>query len=170
LGWQYIGEGADVEAIADAPYDAVLSSHALEHMANPLRALYAWRRILRAGGNLLLVVPDPGGSFDHRRPPTKLEHLLEDFEQQVGEDDLTHLEEWLTLIDLDRAGLRGRQDELRARSLRNAENRGLHHHVFDAALVEGVLGHVGFEVLALEALAPVHLVALGHKPGGAQAR
>ncbi|MBI4701106.1 MAG: methyltransferase domain-containing protein [Deltaproteobacteria bacterium] len=165
VGRQHICEGADLAGIADASYDGVLSCHALEHMANPLRALTRWKQVVRPGGGLLLVVPDPGGCFDHRRPVTTLAHLREDLDRGVGEDDLTHLEEWLDLIDLEMAGLAGKRAELRARSERNAENRGMHHHVFDAALVDAVLALVGWQRLALEPLAPLHIMGFARNPG-----
>src|SRR5437660_8059619 len=38
---------------ADRSLDFVLSSHMLEHTANPLKALREWRRILKHSGHLL---------------------------------------------------------------------------------------------------------------------
>jgi SAM-dependent methyltransferase len=39
-------------------YDAVHSSHCLEHMHNPERALLEWWKLIKPGGYLVLVVPD----------------------------------------------------------------------------------------------------------------
>lgn len=39
-------------------YDAVHSSHCLEHMHNPLSALKEWWEIIKPGGHLVVVVPD----------------------------------------------------------------------------------------------------------------
>ena len=39
-------------------YDFVFSSHALEHMDDPVRALEEWFSILRPGGHLVVLVPD----------------------------------------------------------------------------------------------------------------
>lgn len=39
-------------------YDAVHSSHCLEHMHNPLSALKEWWEIIKPGGYLVVVVPD----------------------------------------------------------------------------------------------------------------
>jgi SAM-dependent methyltransferase len=41
-----------------AAYDAVHSSHCLEHMLDPRRALHEWWQLLKPGGHLILVVPD----------------------------------------------------------------------------------------------------------------
>jgi SAM-dependent methyltransferase len=79
------------------------SAHVVEHRANPWgRPLAEWRRVVRPGGYVLLIVPHRDGTFDHRRPVTSLEHLLEDAERRTGEDDDTHLDEILRLHDLDR--------------------------------------------------------------------
>lgn len=39
-------------------YDTVHSSHCLEHMHNPKDALAEWWKLIKAGGHLVLVVPD----------------------------------------------------------------------------------------------------------------
>ncbi len=101
-GLQYLAEGTDLVEVADASYDFVLSSHMLEHTANPLRALRAWSRVLRHNGTLILLIPDKQWTFDHKRPVTTLAHLVEDFDCATGEDDLTHLPEILELHDLTR--------------------------------------------------------------------
>jgi SAM-dependent methyltransferase len=160
LGRQYIGEASDLGAIPDASYDFVLSSHSLEHSANPLKCVAEWVRVLKPGGALLLVVPDAHMTFDHRRGPTPFAHLLDDYQRGVGEDDLTHMDEILALHDLSMDPAAGDLAAFRARSLRNAENRALHQHVFDAAVVAEVLGHFGIRVCYTDAV-DLHIIALG---------
>jgi SAM-dependent methyltransferase len=77
-GQRFITEGAGLSVIPSDKYDFVLSSHMLEHTANPLQALVEWRRVLKPGGPLFLVVPARDGAFDHRRPITTMAHLVED--------------------------------------------------------------------------------------------
>ncbi|MBM4131369.1 class I SAM-dependent methyltransferase, partial [bacterium] len=101
-GTQFVAEAGSLPFVDDAAYDFVLSSHCLEHLANPLAALAEWRRVLRPGGSLVLVVPHRDGTFDHRRPVTSLNHLEADLERGTDEGDLTHLEEILRLHDLAR--------------------------------------------------------------------
>lgn len=159
-GRQYIREAGDLSGIANASYDFVLSSHCLEHTANPLGALREWRRVVRPGGHLVLLLPNPTGTFDHRRPITTIDHLKADAAARTGEGDLTHLDEILSLHDLDRDPKAGSAAEFRARSLRNRENRCLHHHVFDSALMRAAMEEAGWTVLGLETVRPIHLVAL----------
>ena len=162
-GRQFLREATNLSGIADASYDFVLSSHCLEHVANPLAALRDWRRVTRDGGHLLLILPDPQHTFDHRRPKTTLSHLREDFLRDIGEDDLTHLPEILAQHDLTLDWPAGSPEQFRNRSLLNAQNRCLHHHVFDLSLMRAMLDETDWDVLALEAVRPLHLIAFAQK-------
>jgi SAM-dependent methyltransferase len=163
-GRQYVSEATDLAAIRDEAYDAVLASHVIEHIANPLAALGEWSRVLRPGGTLVLVVPHYELTFDHRRPVTELDHLVRDFERGVGEDDSTHVAEFVQLFDLDRDPELRTRDELAARTAGFAENRCIHHHVFDSALAVRMLDRAGYELLTLETALPFHIVALARRP------
>lgn len=157
-GRQYLREATALAGLDDAAYDFLLSSHCLEHVANPLAALREWRRITRPGGHLLLVLPNPVHTFDHRRPLTTLTHLRTDFARNTGEDDLTHLDEILALHDLRRDPGAGSRARFETRAHANPRHRCLHHHVFDLALIHAALAETGWHVIATEALAPLHLV------------
>jgi SAM-dependent methyltransferase len=163
-GQQFLAEGADVRVIPSGMYDFVLSAHMLEHTANPLRALAEWKRLLKPGGEMVLVIPARDGTFDHRRPITTLAHLIEDFEKNVSEDDRTHLTEVLQLHDLSRDPGVTDARTFRERAERNAELRSIHHHVFDTRLAVDAVLHAGFELLAAEPLEPYHIVVLARKP------
>jgi SAM-dependent methyltransferase len=162
-GNQYIAEAVDLSFIPSASYDFVLSSHTLEHVANPLRALSEWMRILKERGVLSLVLPHKEGTFDHRRPVTTLKHLIQDFEQQTTEADLTHLDEILRLHDLALDPPAGDSVAFKQRSERNLENRCLHHHVFDMRLAIDVVHHMGLQIHAVEAVRPYHVFVVAQK-------
>jgi SAM-dependent methyltransferase len=159
-GKQYISEATALGFAPDVSYDFLLSSHMLEHSANPLRALHEWSRVLKPNGTLLLVLPHKEGTFDHQRPVTPLEHLVQDFEGGTGEDDLTHLPEILALHDLHMdVGVASLQ-EFEARSARNYENRALHQHVFDTRAAVELVDHARFQIRAAEAARPMHIAIL----------
>lgn len=162
-GRQHILEAIDLSAIPDERYDFILSSHTIEHVANPLRALREWIRTLKIGGVIVLVVPHRDGTFDHRRPVTTMAHLLDDERKDTAEDDLTHLPEILRLHDLSRDPPAGGQPAFTARSGRNHENRCLHHHVFDEPLVARILEWVGTPLLSIERVPPYHIFAVARK-------
>ena len=57
--------------------------------------------------------------------------MFNDFEQNINEDDLTHLPEILGKHDLTMDFAAGSKQDFHRRSLENFSNRCLHHHVFD---------------------------------------
>ena len=84
LGRSIFCDGSDLVSVKDSTYDFVLSSHNLEHFANPVKALKEWKRVIHPAGALILVLPYYKRTFDHRREPTSVEHMLEDFERNIG--------------------------------------------------------------------------------------
>lgn len=168
-GRQYVTEASDLKAIADASYDFVLSSHCIEHLANPIQGLNEWIRVLKQDGLLVLLVPHKDGTFDHRRPVTSFEHLLQDFDANMTEHDLTHLDEILKLHDLEQDPGAGTFEEFRERSQRNFENRCLHQHVFDTRLAVELVNHAKLQILAVELFRPCHIVVIAKKLAPGQA-
>jgi len=146
-GTQYISEATDLHFIPDEKYDFVISSNCLEHIANPLKALEDWKRVLKKDGLLLLLVPNKKYFFDHKRPIVTFSHLFEDYQKGVGENDLTHLDEILILHDLEMDKHSGTFEQFKTRSLKNFENRTLHHHVFDGKVLEEIYNYLDFEIL-----------------------
>lgn len=166
-GRQFIAEVTSLSSISSGRYDFVLSSHTLEHTANPLKALGEMMNVLEGEGSLVLIVPHGEGTFDHRRPITTLAHLVSDASANVAEDDMTHYDEIMKLHDLALDPEAGTPEQFQARSRRNYENRCFHHHVFDLQLVVGMLDHAGMQVLAVETMAPHHIIAVARKiPSG----
>lgn len=146
-GMQYIHDATDLASIADASYDFLLASHILEHVANPLQALQEFHRVVKPNGSLLIAVPNQLHTFDHRRPLTTFAHLEADLAAGTDDGDMTHLEEILSLHDLEMDKPAGSPEEFRARCLRNREARCMHHHVFDLALLDRSLRYAGFHPL-----------------------
>lgn len=143
-GVQYIHDVTDMSSIADGTYDFLLASHILEHVANPLRALQEFHRVLKPKGYALVLLPNKVHTFDHRRPVTTFAHLEADLAAGIDESDLTHLEEILELHDLERDQPAGSIEEFRERCLRNRELRCMHQHVFSLDLLEQALRHACF--------------------------
>jgi SAM-dependent methyltransferase len=156
-------DASNLSSIAGHTYDFILSSHNLEHFANPVKALQEWKRVIRPGGGLILVLPNYSETFDHRRTPTSVHHMFEDFQQDTPEDDLSHLPEILEKHDLSLDPLAGSAEEFRRRSLDNFNNRCLHHHVFDKRNSRELLTRCGMNVLAVEA-ADYHIFLVARIP------
>jgi SAM-dependent methyltransferase len=162
-GGRFIAEATQLTFAASDSYDFVLSSHMLEHSANPVKALLELKRIVKPDGSLLIVLPHRDATFDHRRPVTTLEHLLEDFDHGTAEDDLTHLPEILALHDLSMDPPAGDLSQFTARCKRNFENRCMHHHVFDTRLGVRLVDAMTLEILAVEAAHPLHIAIIARK-------
>ena len=163
-GHQYILDGTNLNGIESNRYDFLLSCHNLEHIANPLRAIQEWVRVLKPGGQLLLILPDKRFTFDRKRAYTHFEHLVQDFNMNTGEDDLTHLPEILQLHDLRLDPGAGRDFEVfKKRGEQNPENRGLHHHVFSGELLKTSLAYFQVNTLAQYFLPPFHQIIIGQK-------
>jgi hypothetical protein len=127
-----------------------------------MKVLYEIKKILMDNGFLLIIVPNKKFTFDHEREVTILEHLIKDFESNVLESDLTHLDQILKYHDLELDIEAGSFENFRNRSLLNLENRCLHHHVFDLSLMVQVFKHTGFQVVFSRTEGINHIV-LGYK-------
>lgn len=149
VGHQYISDAIDLKSIKSNTYDVLLSSNCLEHIANPLKAISEWRRIMRNNAAFVLVLPNKEGNFDHNRPVTTFQHILDDYINDTSEADLTHLEETLELHDLSMDPSAGSLENFKNRSLDNFNNRTLHHHVFDLSLIKEMLNYSGFKVIKM---------------------
>ncbi len=146
-GKQFILDATNLSIIQDRTYDFVISSNCLEHVANPIKALKEWQRVVKSGGLVLVIVPNKKHCFDHKRATTTFEHLLDDYNQNIQEDDLTHLEEILEKHDytLERNSMD--RESFKERALKNFENRALHHHVFDIELLIKLFQYLSAQVL-----------------------
>ena len=52
------GDANEITKYVDRQFDFVFSSHCLEHMHNPKAALDEWWQLVKAGGHLIVIVPD----------------------------------------------------------------------------------------------------------------
>jgi SAM-dependent methyltransferase len=163
-GKHLIVEACDASGIADESYDFVAASHVLEHVANPLRALQEWKRLIKPSGTILVVVPHKAGMFDHRRPFTTFDHIKEDFESNITEADLTHLLEILELHDLGLDPPAGSPDQFRARCLENLSKRAMHHHVFSPELLVEMFSFLDVRVLNVAVECPHHIIVHAMRP------
>jgi SAM-dependent methyltransferase len=155
-----IGEAAGLHGVSDDAYDAVLSSHVLEHISNPLGALLEWRRVVRPGGHIVLIVPHKDATFDHRRPVTTLEHMLQDAAADRDENDTTHLDEVLALHDLERDPAAPSRAVFEQRVRENLTTRSMHHHVFVSRTVVDLCRAAGLQVAMLRPAPPCHILCV----------
>lgn len=146
-GYQYIAEGTHLPQISNDSYDFVLSCNNLEHIANPMLAIFEWKRIIKNGGVIILIVPNKTCNFDHKRSYTNFDHIIADYTNKTTEEDLTHLPEILQLHDLKRDPKAGSFEEFKQRSENNFQNRCLHHHVFNIDCLKKMMEYADMKVV-----------------------
>jgi len=167
VGEQFIAEATALPQIQDSSYDFLLSCHSLEHVANPLKALMEWNRVLKPGGKIVLVLPDKDFTTDCKRPFTTFEHLKDDLKNGVDEHDKTHFDE---IIEFYQQPTIANPDE-KSRSASellatNYVDRVAHHHVFNDDTVRKALEFAGFEILLQQKMQPFHMIAVARKIKG----
>lgn len=74
----HVGELGQV----DRRYDAVISSHAIEHQPDLVRHLQQVERILNPGGGYFLMVPDRRYCFDHFIADSSIADVIEAYRQR----------------------------------------------------------------------------------------
>jgi len=127
------------EYVGGEKYDFLCTSNVIEHLANPLKALFKWKHVIKKGGIMVIVFPNKDLTFDHRRPPTTIKHIIDDFKNDVDEKDLSHLVEIMKLHDITLDPHAGTFKDFVIRSLKNYEYRCLHHHVFTLSSLTRIL-------------------------------
>ena len=150
LGKQFIMEDNNLQELENQSYDFIISSEMIQHIANPLSALYEWRRVIKDDGYLLLIIPNMEKTFDHRRQLTTLEHMIADYINNVDESDSTHFEEILKYHDLSRDRLAGNFHNFKLRVENNMAIRAVQHHVFNEKSAIDLVNYAGFEVIDSE--------------------
>lgn len=146
--------------VVDERFDFLLSSHCLEHHQNTIKTLIEWKRVLKVGGFLILILPHGDRTFDRHRAKTSLEHHINDYDQLADEPDLSHFEEMET-------GLRSLDDfNDVARRHKEAwsadvfdwkhriENNAMHFHVWTQNEIVRVLQHVDLAIVFVDELVP----------------
>jgi SAM-dependent methyltransferase len=123
-----------LSTLTDSSQDFVIASHILEHLANPLAMLVDIHRVLKSGGLLILILPDRHVTFDSERPPTSLEHVVDEYNLDVHEVADDHVIE--AIVAQVRFNGDGRDPAVLATERTASEidlhrRRSIHAHVWD---------------------------------------
>ena len=106
----HCGEALPVDIVArgdelpvtDESQDFIISSHVLEHIPDPIKALKEWHRVIRPGGYIFMIVPHKERTFDKERPRTPLLELVHRHEAGYDPNTDAHHSVWVTedMVDL----------------------------------------------------------------------
>ena len=147
IGSVIVSDAVNIQTVQNEFYDFVFSSHSLEHIANPLKAINEWLRIIKNNGYIIIIVPEKSACFDHKRNYSKFSTLLAQYEKNVGEDDLSTLPEILSNHDLTMDQAAGNFEAFTKRSLDNFNNRCLHHYVYNDELLMEICNYFKCEYI-----------------------
>lgn len=133
----------------DHALDFVAASHVLEHVANPVAALAEMYRVVRPGGIIYLVLPDRRATWEHARPLTPVEHMLDDHARGTTACDATHIDEFVFEADWSifspetpAAAVPEKQAELAKGmhwAVANGQEINIHFHTFEPSNLRALL-------------------------------
>jgi predicted SAM-dependent methyltransferase len=120
-----IDDGEKLSSQEDCSADFIVANHFIEHTEDPLETLANHLRVLRPGGVIFMAVPDRRRTFDERRVPTPLEHIVQDHVEGPARSRREHQEEWARLVEeVPESDVAARVEEL------EREDYSIHFHVW----------------------------------------
>lgn len=135
-----VDNGETLDSIEPESQDFIIANHFLEHTENPIGTIERHLSKVKPGGVLFYAVPDKRFTFDFRRPPTPLEHMIADYEKGPEGSRAEHYEEWCRLVideESDAVGTaeQAASEEWVQRRARQLEDQGysIHMHVWTQA-------------------------------------
>lgn len=140
----YVTDATNLFFAADETLDFVCSSHLLEHLANPLKAIVEWKRAIKEGGIIYVGLPDKRYTFDHKRDRTPLSHLIDDFEKDVDQADKNHIAEFIEKFDENKPYCNNREQF--QEDVMNNPEYAVHHHVWILDDVKDIFEHMGLAI------------------------
>lgn len=138
-------------------FDLLILSHTLEHIANPVKALKMWLKLLTKQGIIINIVPDKNYCWDRDREYTTFDHILQDYNSNIQENDMTHVHESSCMLET-------RPSYYEDVGTFN-EKRIIHHHVFSKEVLKQIHEYAGYKTLFCENKKddPLQLIYIGLK-------
>ncbi len=155
---EYMGKPTNADYLTDATnlsfaknneFDFVCSSNLLEHISNPIKALYEWKRVIKKGGFIYCGVPDKRFTFDHRRQRTALSHLIDDYQKDVSRDDKTHIQDLVDNWDEKLDSWWDNKQQL-LKHINENPLSGIHHHVWMKDNIIELFKYVNLKIIYSE--------------------
>ena len=145
-----IKAAADDLPFEDGAVDILVSTHCLEHMANPIKTINEWRRVIGKVGVIWFVLPHGSRTFDSHRPLTTTSHVIDDFNNETTDDDQTHWPEFrdLTVLSGHRLIPKNYISKAKGNDFNFFYNQRLiHHHVWTLNSFIELISTLGLETI-----------------------
>lgn len=138
----FLGDAASEDVLKiHKKYNLIITSHTLEHIANPIKAIQLWSDLLTEEGIIINIVPNKNQCWDRDRDFVSIDHLINDYTNDIAEDDMTHVHESSCMIE-SKPNYYGEVGE-------NNRFRIIHHHCFNEKSLSGMHEYNGmFNTLA----------------------
>lgn len=155
----FYGDIVDIQTFVDnklfEKFDLVISSHILEHVANPILAIENLKKCLLPGGIIITIVPDKNQCWDRVRDYTTMEHIIEDYKNNTPENDMTHIHD---------SSCMNRPNYYEDIGDHN-NPRLIHHHTFNIETLLSTHEYVNFKTIKCynDNIDPLHIVYIGQK-------
>jgi SAM-dependent methyltransferase len=128
-------------------FEFVISEHVLEHIANPIKSLKEWIRVINSGGKLMICLPHKERTNDRYREITPLQHLIDDYNNDVPYNDPTHFEDWKTNV-VDRGLMPEHYKHMAKEELLGTAS--IHHHVWTEKEIVELFEHLGLNIIFVD--------------------
>ena len=142
-------DATDLSNFENNTIDFIISSHTLEHLSNPIKALKEWIRVVKNNGLIYLVLPNRDYTNDHNRPLTTLEHLKQDYTSDMILKDFTHVQE-----------IKNCAEWWCMENFMPLESPYVHMHTWNMKSLLELLNYLGFTVVDFWMTKPFHLHTL----------
>ena len=132
-----VTDATTLAGVGDASFDFVIASHVVEHLEDPISSVLNLVRVTKPGGCVFLAIPDRRCTFDAKRPPTPIEHVVRDYCGSPERSRRAHYDEWVRLVE----GLSGEAAAARAGAL-ETERYPIHFHVWQPSEFTSLLDEI----------------------------
>jgi SAM-dependent methyltransferase len=121
--------------LGDESQDFIIMAHVIEHLQNPIGSIENALRALRPGGAMIVVAPNREFTFDRRRPPTTLDHLIADAKDGGASTRMQASIEHIRFIHPELTGETYSEAEILRRAEESMNNPALdlHFHCWNSA-------------------------------------
>jgi len=126
--------------VSDESVDFVISSHTIEHIFDPLKALKEWHRVIKPGGYIFTIVPIKEMVPEETRPTTTLQELLDRHSGKIQEHEITK-----RLVKNNNGIL----SQVIIEGILYDRKHG-HWTVFDVDLFRKICSHLGYTIIEIQ--------------------
>jgi len=131
-----VDDGEKLATVPAESQDFIIANHFLEHTEDPVGTIETHLGKLKPGGVLFYAVPDKRFTFDFRRTPTALAHMVSDHEEGPERSRSQHYREWAELVwePVEGEGTATEEEKIEAgREYLEGQNYSIHMHVWTQA-------------------------------------